>query len=48
MAKIKKKKTETTPNAGKDVEKPYHSYIARGRLNGTDTLEKHSGSFLQN
>lgn len=35
----KKKKTVIIPNAGKDLEKRYCSYIAGGNLNGGVTLE---------
>ena len=43
-----KRKKEWMPNANKNVEKLDHSYIAGGRLNGTVTVEKHFGSFLEN
>lgn len=34
MAKIKKKKKLMLPNAGEDVEKMDHSYVAGGSING--------------
>ena len=48
MAKIKKKKTQVTADAGVDVEQGEHFFIAGGSANMYNHFENQPGSFSEN